>query len=108
MKAKYAKMSTPSAPALNAWMEVNPRDMSHEANPGQQIIDEGLFANSKAQMRTNVQAALKDAGDMMQTKLADAGARGVTIDAQDHVLNALSGPASQLDLRRKRHFRTSF
>jgi hypothetical protein len=82
------------APALNRWMDVQPKQMMHGADPAKQILNEGLLGADKQATLGNVQAALADAGQQMEAHLQ--AAKGVTIDAQTPVYNALNSAIKKI------------
>lgn len=77
------------SPELNAWMQVEPKEMFHGANPAERVLSEKLLGSTKETTRANVQKALDEAGKAMEEKLNAAGNTGVRINADTHVMGAI-------------------
>lgn len=84
------------APAVNKWMDVPAKEVMHGADPGQQLLDEKLLGPTKEATKANVQTALTDAGQKLQTKLQGATAQGIQIDAQTPVYDAVAGATKKI------------
>jgi hypothetical protein len=70
---------------INRWMNVAPKQVVHGANPGMQLLDEGLVKGSKLETKAATDVALKNASQQMQDHLQAASEGGTTIDATDAV-----------------------
>jgi hypothetical protein len=92
-------MPKPEAPDINRWMNVNVKQMVHGANPGQQIIEDGLLGDTKQATLSNVQTKLTDVGNQMGDILQKAGKQGVTINADDSVIGALDDATKTIGKR---------
>src|SRR6185369_17277899 len=103
-----AKMPPPAdAPTLNKWMDVPAKEVSHGANPGQRLVDEGLIGNTKAVTKTNVDTALDGAGKEMQSKLTAADGQGVKINADNLVEDALRSETKKIGAPRDATFQAN-
>ena len=86
----------PKSSAVNAWMEVKPTSMVHGADPGAQILQEGLRAPTKQATLANVNGALQDAGTTLTGQLQEAGRNGIKINAEQHVINSLNDATKRI------------
>jgi len=77
-----------NAPAINKWLGIRPEEVSRGANPGQRLITDKLIGATKEITKVNVDTALESVGADMETRLAAASGKGVTIDAQTPVYDA--------------------
>ncbi len=96
-----------TAPELNRWMDVQPKQMVHGANPAQQILTDGLLGPTKEVTMTNVKNALTDAGTQMDSVLADAGNKGVRINAEQSVMDGLDNATKTIGRRTDQAFQQS-
>jgi hypothetical protein len=78
-------------------MNMKTKQLSHGADPGKQIIAEGLLGADKQATLANAQSALADAGQQLETKLQEATQKGITLDAQTPVYDALNSAMSKLN-----------
>ncbi len=85
-----------TAPTVNKWMGVSAKEVMHGADPGAQLLKENLLGPTKIATEANVKTALADAGKHMDARLKVATARGVTIDAQTPVYDALTTATGKL------------
>lgn len=92
------------APSVNKWMQVEPKELIHGANPGQQLKIENLIASTKEATKANIQPALKDAGSKMQAKLSAADAAGKIINAEKPVLKGLLNVQKTIGLKSDKAF----
>lgn len=105
IKAKLPANIT--APNLNKWMGVSADDMMHGADPGAQLIKEGLTGASKEATIAKVKPALEQAGKSLEAKLQKAGEAGVIVDAEPTVMDALNNATKRIGKRTDRAFQES-
>lgn len=84
----------PSAPAVNKWMGVAERQISHGADPAGELIDNNLLGKDKASTLSNVQAERQKIGTQFQSYLEGAGAQGSAIDGSKLVSDPLANAKS--------------
>lgn len=89
-----ARGATPEA--VNKWMGISSKEVLHGANPGQQLIDEGLLGATKTETQAKVKAALDHAGEAIGKQLKAATDKGVTIDAQTPVYDSLAAATKKI------------
>lgn len=79
---------TLTAPDVNRWLGVSSKEVLRGADPGKQILDQGLLGPTKAATQANIQSALGDAGQALEAQLKAATAKGTTLDAQTPIADA--------------------
>jgi hypothetical protein len=99
VKAKAAPYVTSpglDAAAINKWMDVPAKEVTHGANPGQRVLQENLLADTKAATKAKVDSALGTAGKDIEAELKAADAQGIKIDAEHLVKDALDSAQAKL------------
>lgn len=87
--SRIAPRLSMSAPQLNKWMNVSPRDMAHGSNPGRQVLRDRLLGSDKASTLANVESALEQAGTQIQAILHKADQTGIRFDNDTPITAAL-------------------
>ncbi len=95
-QAAHAAGQKVNSAEVNKWMNVPAKEVLHGSNPGKQLIDEGLLGATKEATKDNVDRALDQAGKQMQSQLEAATSKGVTIDAQTPVYDAVAGATKKI------------
>lgn len=88
---------------LNSLMEIKPQWVEHGADPGGQVIKEGIVANSKEALAEQIAPKLKDAGQELQTVLTTKGA-GRVVNADSAVRDAVTNAAKTIGKRSDKAF----
>ena len=96
-----------TAPELNKWMNVQTRQMVHGANPGEQILADGLLGPTKEATLANVDNALTEVGGQMNQLMRDAATRGARIDGEQLVMDALVDATKTIGKRTDSAFQTA-
>lgn len=96
-----------TAPMINRWLQVSPKEMEHGANPAARLVDEGLVGATKGATAQNIEPALTDAGNQLSAKLLQSTAQGKTIDASNIVQNALDAATKTIGKRTDRAFQAA-
>lgn len=78
------------APTLNKAMNISEKQVARGANPGKRVLDEKLLGKTPEETADNVKMALDDSSGKLASALRKATNKGVKIDAQDTVLEALN------------------
>lgn len=69
-------------PIVNKWMGIKPGDVSHGANPGQQLIDDNLLGTTKETTLANIKPEIDQLGTTLDAQLAAGDAQGLTYNAK--------------------------
>lgn len=78
-----------TAPLVNKWMNVSAKSVMRGSDPGAQLLKENLIGATKEATKTNVDTALGQAGQDMQSALESAGKTGKTFDVEKIITDAL-------------------
>ncbi len=96
-----------TAPDVNRWLGVSSKEVLRGANPGKQLIEQGLLGATKAATKANVEAALADASQSLDLQLKAATNKGLTIDAQTPVYDGIMGAIKKLGSPRDASFQAN-
>lgn len=88
-----------TAPALNKWMNVTPKQMVHGANPAEQILKDGLLGPTKEATLSNVQTRLTKIEARMDSILEIAGKKGTRVNGEPLVMEALESATKTIGKR---------
>ena len=93
-----------SAPLINKWIGVEPKEMMHGSDPGARLISEKLIGATKEATKAKIAPALEDAGKAMDVKLKAATKNGTVIDGETVVLDAVANASKKIGLRTDKVF----
>src|SRR5262249_35290710 len=96
LASKVFRSNGLDAPTVNRWMDVPAKEVSHGANPAQQLLDEKLLGPTRRATKVNVDQALADSSQKLQGHLERGTQSGVTIDAQTPTYDATLGAIKKL------------
>ncbi len=96
-----------TAPIVNRWLQVAPKEMEHGADPGARLVQEKLVGITKQDTAKNLAPALTDAGNQLNTRLLQATGQGTVIDGSNIVQNALNSATKTIGKRSDAAFQNS-
>lgn len=79
-----------AAPTINHWIQVASKEMEAGADPGARLIKENLVKLTKTKTKEAIQPVLNKVGKELGSKLSDATAKGIKIDADNIIMDAIT------------------